>query len=243
MGGMRTVTLYWNHICIMHNFEKEHLGRVRDRLLRHSIDLRVTYFGMGYDGHMSSYLRKDNALLPDIMVSADLEVFENARIAEKIGACHPALSWIERKDTPAVRAVVRDEALLPFVIIPLTAYGNASCEGHSFLEMVEQKRVAFGGIDNSAAKTVVKAVWERYGEQAARKVLTECRVTNMPIEVSRRRGSAPSMWPLHRRYTGCVPTAYPGYIASLKRAPFFCRRTFALAKASTKRRRVSCAMR
>lgn len=182
MGGMRTVTLYWNHICIMHNFEKEHLGRVRDRLLRHSIDFRVTYFGMGYDGHMSSYLRKDNALLPDIMVSADLEVFENARIAEKIGACHPALSWIERKDTPAVRAVVRDEALLPFVIIPLTAYGNASCEGHSFLEMVEQKRVAFGGIDNSAAKTVVKAVWERYGEQAARKVLTECRVTNMPIE-------------------------------------------------------------
>lgn len=192
MAGMRTVNLYWNHICIMHNFEKQHIARVCERLALRGIDLRVTFFGMGYDSHMSSYLRKDGVVLPDIVVSADLEVFECAPIAEKLGSCHKAASWIECKDTPAVRAAVRGESLLPFVIIPLTAYGSVSCEGTPFLEAVRGRRVAFGGIDNSAAKTVVKAVWQRYGERAASEVLERCRVTNMPIEAfqAARMGSA-----------------------------------------------------
>ena len=41
--------------------------------------------------------------------------------------------------------------------------------------------LAFGGINNSAAKTVVKSVWERWGQVAAAKLLGESLVADMPI--------------------------------------------------------------
>ena len=103
MMSMRTVDLYWSHICVMHNFEKEHLARARERLAHQGIDLRVTCFGMGYGRHMASYLHNEEALLPDIVVSADLEVFENARIAAKLGPCHPCASWMELKYSDRAR--------------------------------------------------------------------------------------------------------------------------------------------
>lgn len=230
MMSMRTVELYWGHICVMHNFEKEHLARARDRLARQGIDLRVTCFGMGYGRHMASYLRDEDALLPDIVVSADLEVFENALIAAKLGPCYPCSSWMELKNTPIVRASRRGDGLLPFVAIPMTAYGSVSCEGASLIEAVDQCRVSFGGIDNSAAKTVVKAVWERYGEEAARHVLEECRVTDMPIEAfqAARMGAvdvsiAPSLYGLRadgvRRVHGTFaegPLLLPTYFCARK---------------------------
>lgn len=178
----RVVHLYWNHICILHNFEKRFLSEACERLAQRGIELRVTFFGMGYPHHMSSYLRQDDAVAPDIVVSADLEVFENARIAEKLGACHPCASWAPLKDTAAVRASLRGERLLPFVIIPMTAYGKVSCCETTFPEAIRRMRVAFGGVDNSAAKTVVKAVWQRYGEAAARDALERCLVADMPIQ-------------------------------------------------------------
>ena len=73
---MKKVSLYWNHICILHNYEKMFLEEVKQALLPYDIELNVTYFGMGYPEHMSEYLYKKDAVLPDIIVSADLDVFE-----------------------------------------------------------------------------------------------------------------------------------------------------------------------
>ena len=56
------------------------LEEVKQALLQYDIELNVTYFGMGYPEHMSEYLYKKDAVLPDIIVSADLEVFEDSRI-------------------------------------------------------------------------------------------------------------------------------------------------------------------
>ena len=51
------------------------LEEVKQALLPYDIELNVTYFGMGYPEHMSEYFYKKDAVLPDIIVSADLEVF------------------------------------------------------------------------------------------------------------------------------------------------------------------------
>lgn len=179
--SMRTVDLYWNHICILHNFEKAFLAGVRERLADCGIDLRVRFFGMGYERHLASYLREDDAVLPDVVVSADLEVFENAAIASKLGPQHPCASWVPLKDTPIAAAARRAPWMLPFVAIPLTAYGSAPCGDATFVQLMRTRRVAFGGVDNSAGKTVVKALWQRYGEDVAREALARCRVEGMPI--------------------------------------------------------------
>ena len=180
-GAVRQrVRLYWNHICILHNFEKQYLARLAGCLAERGIDLEVTYFGLGYASHMAEYLAQDGAELPDVVVSADLEVFEHPAVAAKLDGRYACEGWMPLKDTPAVRAARRDETLLPVVIIPIVFYG-AACAGEPLLEVARTRRLAFGGINNSAGKTAVKAIWGRYGREAASELLERATVADMPI--------------------------------------------------------------
>lgn len=178
---MTHVLLYWNHICVLHKGEKQFLDRLAETLRKEDIALEVRYFGLGYPEHMSEYLARPDAVLPDLMVSADLEVFEDPRIYRKLEPeLYPAAQWIPLRDCAALDAVRRDEKLLPFVSIPLVYYTRQPevCE-RTFLK--DWNGLAFGGINNSAAKTVVKAVWDRCGEEAAVQLLDTSRITDMPI--------------------------------------------------------------
>lgn len=178
----QVVRLYWNHICILHNYEKQYLARLTERLAKQGIDLEVTFFGLGYATHMAEYLAQDDAVLPDMIVTADLEVVEHPRVYGRLTGLYGCESWMPLKDTPAVRAVRRGRELLPVVIIPIVLYGS-DCRGEALLDVARdgRLRLAFGGINNSAAKTVAKAVWARYGREAAGEVLERAAVADMPI--------------------------------------------------------------
>ena len=80
---MTHILLYWNHICVLHRQEKAFLQELAGRLHREDIELEVRFFGLGYPEHMSEYLARPDAVLPDLIVSADLEVFE-----DQIGRAH-----------------------------------------------------------------------------------------------------------------------------------------------------------
>ncbi|MGL5434862.1 MAG: ABC transporter substrate-binding protein [Lachnospiraceae bacterium] len=185
---MIQVKLYWNHICVLHKQELIYLNQIREHLLKEDIDLQITCFGLGYGSHMSDYLRREDSQLPDIIVSADLEVFEDRRIFERFrSSLHPITKWFPVKDTEDVPKLLRDQHLLPYVAIPLVFYGDknrcASAQPLALLEAVQKDLTfAFGGIKNSAAKTVVKTIMERYGEDAAASLLTSSQITDMPIQ-------------------------------------------------------------
>lgn len=123
---MKKVTLYWNHICVLHNQEKKFLENIRKKLLLEDILLEITYFGLGYPEHMSEYLAKPEAVLPDLIVSADLEVFEDKRIfrtyKEELYNLEPKISYNDENRN----LVYRNEKLIPFVAIPLVYYGFAN---------------------------------------------------------------------------------------------------------------------
>lgn len=178
---MKKVSLYWNHICILHNYEKSFLQEVKQTLLQHDIELDVTYFGMGYPEHMSDYLYKQDAVLPDIIVSADLEVFEDSRIFSKLEAnLYPCHDWVSFKESAALELVERSPYLLPFISIPLVYFTTnpVDCKNKKIYEI---NQLAFGGINNSAGKTVTKAVWNRYGKETAAHILQNSVVEDMPI--------------------------------------------------------------
>lgn len=179
---MTHILLYWNHICVLHKQEKVFLENLADRLKEEGIELEVQYFGLGYPEHMSGYLAKEEAVLPDIIVSADLEVFEDSRIFGKFeNELYPARSFIELHNSPALQAISQDSRLLPFVSIPLVYYTRdlSCCEGKA---MNQISNVAFGGINNSAGKTLVKAVWSRYGRDEVLTFLKQSHVSDMPIQ-------------------------------------------------------------
>ncbi len=179
---MKKVVLYWNHICILFNQEKRFLNEIKESLLKQGIDLEIHYFGLGSEYPMSEYLSKEDVLLPDVIVTADLEVVEHKKIFNKLRALHEVESWIKLKDTKVIQHIRRKKTLLPFVAIPLVCYTtDKSINQKSIIEMTKENNFSFGGINNSAGKTITKAVWQLYGKQEASDLLDNSLISAMPI--------------------------------------------------------------
>lgn len=178
---MTRVLLYWNHICVLHNYEKRFLEELTAKLKKEDIELKVRYFGLGYPEHMSDYLRREDAVLPDMMVSADLEVYEDARIYETFEeSLYPAAGWMNFHRGEAFESVWRGEKLVPFVAIPLVYY-TSNPEVCRDKAVDEIEALSFGGVNNSAGKTLFKTVWSHYGRERAEAFLQKCSITDMPI--------------------------------------------------------------
>lgn len=187
---MTTIRLYWNNICILHRQELAFLEEMKKHLKAQDIHLEVTCFGLGYGVHMSDAIRNGDVPLPDMMVSTDLEVFEDHRIydAVKNQGLHPLAELFAPRDIPMAAPFIRDEFLLPYLAIPLVFYSADPLPSPVSLADLAEKDIplAFGGIENSAGKTVVKAVWEAGGRPLAEKLLASASVTAMPIQAFHR---------------------------------------------------------
>ncbi len=179
---MKKVTLYWNHICVLLNEEKKFLNKVKETLLEQNVDLEIHYFGLGSTYHMAEYIAKPDAVLPDIIVSADLEVFEDDYIYTKLGDLHACENWLALKNHPMIQACKRKETMLPFLAIPLVSYMNdATYKEYSLPQLLTQKGFAFGGINNSAGKTLVKLAIQEYGYEMCEQLLDTASIYDMPI--------------------------------------------------------------
>lgn len=180
---MTHVLLYWNHICVLHNQEKKHLAQVQETLRQQGIDLEIRFFGLGYESHMCEYLAQADAQMPHMIVTADLEVVEQDTLLEKLGALHPCKQWLALKDKPIIQAMGRKDILLPFVAIPLVCYTRdvSHCQGKTLADMANEPGFAFGGINNSAGKTIAKLAWQTYGQETAAALLEQSAVYDMPI--------------------------------------------------------------
>lgn len=242
---MTRILLYWNHICVLHRQEKIVLNSLAERLQEEGIKLEVRFFGLGYPEHMSKYLAQPDAELPDLIVSADLEVFEDPQIFSKLKPeLYPVSDWVPLRRGPLLDAVQRGPFLLPFLAIPLIYYTRKP-ELCARMALPDWERLAFGGINNSAAKTVVKSIWQRWGKDAAASLLDASLVTDMPIgafhavrQEKAHTALVPSLYALRADNTStflCTPQEGPVLIPS-----YVCARTSAPEEAL--RRVVECIM-
>ena len=178
---MTHVLLYWNHICVLHNQEKAFLARLAESLKAEDIELTVRYFGLGYPEHMSEYLAREDAVLPDLIVSADLEVFEDARLMDKLRpTLHQARDFVPLSESPALTCCERGAALLPILAIPLV-YFTREPERAAHTPLSELSGLCIGGVNNSAIKTVAKTLLSHCGEAQTARFLAQANVSDMPI--------------------------------------------------------------
>lgn len=183
---MKTVKLYWSNICILHKHEKAYLDNLILSLKAKEINLEVTYFGIGYPYRLSEYLSKADCITPDIIVSTDLEVFEDNSIYSKFKNNLYALKdYFEIKKEVLSSSLYFDEKLLPFLVIPLVfSYNNNYTGPTDSIESIiySNAKTLIGGINNSGAKSIIKAIWSEYGKDSAIKFLKNTTMLNMPIQ-------------------------------------------------------------
>ena len=135
----------------------------------------------------------------------------------------PLREQFEYKKGPLYHCINRDENLLPYVVIPLIYYTNRE-------ECCEQKRIididhlSFGGIHNSAGKSIVKSTWSYYGKENAKKLIQNATIYDMPInafiQTQRRQDNislVPSLYAMradHKEFKCCIPEEGPSLIPS-----------------------------
>ncbi|MCI8511697.1 MAG: hypothetical protein HFE83_06840 [Lachnospiraceae bacterium] len=242
---MTNVLLYWSNICILHRQELRFLETVKESLKKQGILLTVTCFGLGYASHMSEELKRPDVPLPDMIVSADLEVFEDERIFSRFfDSLLPLATMLPVKETEGVPLLRRGHCLLPYLAIPLVFYGERPSKNLSLSELAKSGfPLAFGGINNSAAKSVVKTVWMHSGRDAAERLLKNSVVTSMPIEAFNRArlgksplALVPSIYARQAdgisRFLSCPAdgaVAVPSYICARSTISMDCARTVAAA--------------
>ncbi|MGO1042555.1 hypothetical protein ACTPEO_07455 [Clostridioides difficile] len=183
---MRNVRLYWSNICILHKYEKNYLDNLIMSLKEKEINLEVTYFGIGYPYKLNEYLKKTDALIPDIIVSTDLEVYEDKNIYSKFSSnLYPLSKYFNIKSEIKSSSIYFDERLLPFLVIPLVFSYNQNYKGlaDSIKNIIDtDTKTVIGGINNSGAKSVVKAIWSRYGKEYVERFLSNSIILDMPIQ-------------------------------------------------------------
>lgn len=183
---MKNVRLYWSNICILHKYEKNYLDNLIMSLKEKDINLEVTYFGIGYPYKLNEYLKKTDALIPDIIVSTDLEVYEDKNIYSKFSSnLYPLSNYFNIKSEIKSSSIYFDERLLPFLVIPLVFSYNQNYKGliDSIKKVIDtDTKTVIGGINNSGAKSVVKAIWSRYGKEYVERFLSNSTILDMPIQ-------------------------------------------------------------
>ncbi|WP_312442505.1 hypothetical protein [Lacrimispora sp.] len=183
---MREISMYWNNICVLHRYEKKHIEKVTSLLKEQDILLKTEYFGLGYPKKLSEEV-KNTGITPDIIVSTDLEVFEDPEI---YGLFKEDL--LEIQDLLPLKKEIRnsnlcqDKRLLPFLVIPLIMVFNRQLlAGQPLPETLKELAVypkVFGGKANSAGRGVFKQLTWLYGKEFTDLFMENATIMDMPVQ-------------------------------------------------------------
>ncbi len=183
---MRKISMYWNNICVLHRYEKKHIEKVTSLLKEQDILLETEYFGLGYPRKLSEEV-KSTGITPDIMVSTDLEVFEDPEI---YGLFKEDL--LEIQDLLPLKKEIRDsnlcqdKRLLPFLVIPLIMVFNRQLlAGQPLPTTLRELAVypkVFGGKANSAGRGVFKQLTWLYGKEFTDLFMETATILDMPVQ-------------------------------------------------------------
>jgi len=171
--------LLWNNICLLSRFEEEYINTLG------LSDFEVSYYGMGRETDLYDYFKAENKEW-DIVVSTNTDVFQNKTLLHS--QRDTLVSFYEKDLYPRLNApnLYSEAQFLPFIVIPLVIVINTSkthLRPTSLKELCMEEyrgKVTFGGIHNSAGRSLIKAVWSLYGKSSAKELLINSIIGSMP---------------------------------------------------------------
>jgi hypothetical protein len=195
---MLKVKLLWSNVCILSIQEQKLLAAATEHLREQGIALTVEYYGLAKEETLAERIARDG-FDADIMVSTDVEVFENRELFEKFqGDLLPALSLLPIKEQFRQTVLCSHPLLLPLHFIPLIMVVNRKVWGDSaqlptgFADIVNIDK-AFGGRDNAAGKGLKKQMRSYFGDEFETRFCSSARIFEMPVEAFNavRKGEVP----------------------------------------------------
>lgn len=185
----------WNNVCLLSKVEKQWIQKVTLENQLNTL-FEFSYFGLGQGSSLYNEIKKratHKEAFPDIIVSTDLEVFQNVLFKEKFTDSYQLLN-----PNPYAHAYLSGHANLtpesllfkPFIVIPLIMIVNESLlKGRecpkSIADLIHgdfRDDIVFGGIDNSAGYALMKSIWWKYGEGALNTFLDYASAKSMPAQ-------------------------------------------------------------
>lgn len=144
----------------------------------------------GYNEKLASIRQLIRTATP--LVSTDLEIFQNNNLAQHISndfqrhCIHqPVRQEIKDQNVPDPHGLFH-----PFLVIPLVFIINRSLLPESewpksFEDLLHPRFAylyAFGGLHNSAGRSLLKSIWYLYGYEAAKQYAEKAITTTMPVQ-------------------------------------------------------------
>ncbi|MCH4889082.1 ABC transporter substrate-binding protein [Acidaminobacter sp. JC074] len=165
--------LLWNNVCLLTRLEEAYIDETLP-----TID--TSYFGLGRPLNLKKYLQNNDTW--QVLVSTDTEIFHDPCVLKKqlITLKKPSLAMNFNN------AIDQHTFFKPFIAIPLVIVINTKkthLRPKSFKELCSSQYkdlVTYGGPDNSAGKSLLKAIWSMYGMDDVKSFINNSFAASMP---------------------------------------------------------------
>lgn len=183
--------VYWNNVCLLTNLESSFIRQTKEAVPYFPFDFE--FYGLGQSYSLTEKIKldlKQKEIGGDIIVTTDLEVFQDNQLFTHFRTFQQDLSLPVRKEIMKTSIPHPDGFIQPFIVIPLVIVANTRLLAEhelplrleDFLHPSFRKRYAFGGLHNSAGRSLLKSLWYLYGAQVAEQFTSGAVVTSMPAQ-------------------------------------------------------------
>ncbi|TYQ12665.1 UNVERIFIED_CONTAM: extracellular solute-binding protein [Acetivibrio alkalicellulosi] len=186
-------TVYWNNICLLSNMEENFIKSNISK--QNDYEYKFKYYGLGRNQSMKDKIIDDlrkGDIKGDIIVSTDLDIFQDTSICKNFYELfRNDISLLPSREELLNSTIHHPTGYFyPFIVIPLVIVVNTRALNDTkmplslkdLLDPAFSKKYAFGGMHNSAGKSLFRGIWYLYGQQAAEEFLSNAIVTSMPAQ-------------------------------------------------------------
>lgn len=170
--------LLWNNVCLLGRIEEQFINTLE---FEHT---QTEYYGLGRKMDLQTYFKssEDNW---GCTISTDTELYQDKQFFPGKEKHLRKIAWTDIPKLPS-STLYDNPHYQPFIVIPLVMVVNQNytdLRPSSLKDLCSPKYkglVTFGGLHNSAGKSLLKAVWSLYGKEAAIQLLENSFPASMP---------------------------------------------------------------
>lgn len=168
-------TLLWNNVCLLSRLEESFIETK-------TLNATVEYFGLGRKKDLQTFFQTKT---PDwsVVVSTDTEIFQNPHLLPTYSKDLREFALDYHFDGQGIND---DTKVKPFILIPLVIVINTTMTAlrptsiHELCDDEYEGLVTYGGPQNSAGKSLIKAIWSLYGHDALTRFIKNSHAASMP---------------------------------------------------------------